>query len=357
MDFAIAMATAADSWKLVQRAEELGFKRAWFYDTQMLSADCFVAMGAAAVKTERIRLGTGVLIPTNRIAPVAANAFASLNQLAPGRIDFGVGTGFTGRRAMGLGAMKLADMEDYIRVVYGLLADEIVETSFEGKTRKIKFLNTDAGLINVQDPVGLYVSAYGPRSRALTAKLKAGWLNFIGDVDYGVNTLQAMQRSWTDAGHANGDLTATAFALGCVLGDGEPTNSERAMAQAGPRAAVILHRAADEAIAGLPNSSGIPPAAADAIQKYVELAMTTFEPADAKYLMNHRGHLMFVKPEERDFVTAELIRDTSFTATEAVLKQRIGDLRDAGYTEFTIQITPGQEAAIEDWGRIMRAFG
>ena len=110
MEFAIAMANAADAWKLVQRAEDMGFSNAWFYDTQMLSADCFVAMGAAAVKTERIRLGTGVLIPTNRIAPVTANALASLNQLAPGRIDFGVGTGFTGRRAMGLGAIKLADM-------------------------------------------------------------------------------------------------------------------------------------------------------------------------------------------------------------------------------------------------------
>lgn len=357
MDFAIAMATASDSWKLVQRAEELGFKRAWFYDTQMLSADCFVAMGAAAVKTDRIRLGTGVLIPTNRIAPVAANAFASLNHLAPCRIDFGVGTGFTGRRAMGLGAMKLADMEDYIRVVYGLLADEIVETSFEGKDRKIKFLNADAGLINVTDPVGLFVSAYGPRSRALTAKLKAGWLNFIGDVDYGVTTLQAMQQSWRDAGNAVEDLTATAFALGCVLADGEPFDSDRAMAQAGPRAAVILHRAADEAIAGLPNSSGIPPAAAEAIRKYVDLALNTFEPADAKYLMNHRGHLMFVKPQEREFVTAELIRDTSFTATEPVLIDRIAQLRDVGYTEFTIQITPGQEDAIEDWARIMKALG
>jgi hypothetical protein len=51
MDFGIAMATAADSWKLTQRAEALGFDYAWFYDTQMLSAECFVAMGAAAVKT------------------------------------------------------------------------------------------------------------------------------------------------------------------------------------------------------------------------------------------------------------------------------------------------------------------
>src|SRR5580700_2420057 len=98
MDFGIALPAAADSWKMVQRAEELGFSHAWFYDTQMLSADCFIAMGAAAVNTRRIRLGTGVLVPSNRIAPVAANALATLNQLAPGRIDFGVGTGFTARR-------------------------------------------------------------------------------------------------------------------------------------------------------------------------------------------------------------------------------------------------------------------
>ena len=148
MDFGIALATSADSWKVIQRAEELGFSNAWLYDTQMLSADCFVAMGAAAVKTNRIRLGTGVLIPSNRIAPVAANAFATLNQLAPGRIDFGVGTGFTGRRAMGLGALKLADMEEYIRIVTSMLNRETREVEVEGKKRKIRFLNPGAGLIN-----------------------------------------------------------------------------------------------------------------------------------------------------------------------------------------------------------------
>lgn len=355
MKFAIALPTASDSWKVVQRAEELGFEEAWFYDTQMLSADCFVAMGAAAVKTSRIRLGTGVLIPTNRIAPVAANAFATLNHLAPGRIDFGVGTGFTGRRAMGLGAMKLADMEDYIRVVYALLADQIVETEFEGKRRKIRFLNPDFGVIKTDPTMPLHVSAYGPRSRALTAKLGAGWLNFIGDVATGVSTLEAMKSAWSDAGNDR-PLAATAFALGCVLEDGEAYDSDRAMAQAGPRAAVVLHRAADEALAGLPNSSGIPPAAAEAIQGYVDLAHT-FEPEDARYLMNHRGHLMFVKPEERRYVTGELIRDTSFTATEKELTQRIADLRDAGYTQFTIQLVPGQEAAIDDWARIKTTLG
>ena len=36
MDFGITVATTADSWRVVQRAEELGFTYAWFYDTQML---------------------------------------------------------------------------------------------------------------------------------------------------------------------------------------------------------------------------------------------------------------------------------------------------------------------------------
>src|SRR3954464_6115146 len=143
MEFGIALPTAADAWKVVKRAEELGFSHAWFYDTQMLCADCFVAMGAAAARTSRIRLGTGVLIPSNRIAPVTANAFASLNKLAPGRIDFGVGTGFTGRRTMGLSAMKQSDMEEYIRVVMALLDEETTEFDIGGQRRKIAFLNPE----------------------------------------------------------------------------------------------------------------------------------------------------------------------------------------------------------------------
>src|SRR5690349_23406718 len=137
MDFGINLATSADSWKVVKRAEELGYARAWFYDTQLLNADMFVAMGAAAVHTSRIRLGTGVLIPSNRIAPVAASALASLNTLAPGRIDFGISTGFTARRALGLGPVSLGEMKEYARVVQGLLAGDTLEWEFEGRRRKI----------------------------------------------------------------------------------------------------------------------------------------------------------------------------------------------------------------------------
>src|SRR5215475_8286581 len=355
MDFGIALPTAADSWKVTKEAEELGFTHAWFYDTQMLSADCFVAMGAAAVNSRRIRLGTGVLVPSNRIAPVAANALATLNQLAPGRIDFGVGTGFTARRAMGFGAIKIKDMEIYIDQVYGLLRGETVELEMEGQRRKIRFLNPELPLFNTKDPIALHLSAFGPRTRALTAKLKAGWIDFVSTVENGVRELNAMRDAWTKAGHALGDLQTTAFALGCVLQDGEPADSERAMAQAGPRAAVMLHRAADEALAGLAPGVTMVAKTRPELHGYIELARG-FEPKDAPYIENHRGHLMFVKPEEKRFVSAELISATSFAASEAEIKQRIEALRSAGYTQFTIQLVPGHEHALADWARIRKAF-
>jgi len=355
MDFAIALPAAADAWRIVERAEELGFARVWFYDTQMLSADCFVAMSASAVKTRRIRLGTGVLVPSNRIAPVTANSLASLNKLAPGRIDFGVGTGFTARRAMGFSAIKLKDMETYIAQVYGLLRGETVEFEMEGERHKIRLLNPELGLYNTRDPIPLHLSAFGPRSRALTARLGAGWVDFVSNVQNGVREVEAMRQEWSKAGRALSDLTATAFALGCVLQEGEPADSERAVAQGGPRAAVMLHRAADEALAGLAPGTPLPTGARAEIEGYIAVARG-YEPADARYLSNHRGHLMVIRPEERPFLTADLIRATSFTATETEIKRRVGVLRDAGYTEFTIQLVPGQEAAIADWARLRQAF-
>jgi 5,10-methylenetetrahydromethanopterin reductase len=354
MQFAIAIPTAADSWRLVRRAEELGFSHAWFFDTQMLSADPFVAMAAAAVTTTRIKLGTGVLIPSNRIAPVAANALASLNRLAPGRIAFGISTGFTGRRTMGLGAVKLADMEEYIRIVQALWRGETVEMELEGRRRPIRLLNPELGLINIDDPIPLYIAASGPRSRRLTAKLRAGWIDNVADAERGAATLEQMRTAWQEAGHAPDDLRAVAWIGGAVLEEGEPADGPRGMALAGPRAAMLLHRAADTALAGHPAPLAMQPEFAAAAEAYVAHARS-FDPA-GYYLANHRGHLMFVRPDERPFITAEMIRRTSFIGTAADLTRRIGALAEAGFTQVVFSIPPGQEHAIEDWGRIRRAF-
>lgn len=355
MQFGIAIPTAADSWRLVRRAEELGFSHAWFFDTQMLSADPFVAMAAAAMKTTRIKLGTGVLIPSNRIAPVAANALASLNRLAPGRIVFGISTGFTGRRTMGLGAVKLADMEEYVRIIRALWRGETVAMELEGERRPIRFLNPELGLINIDDPIPMFIAASGPRARKLTAKLGAGWIDNVADVEHGAATLEQMREAWQQAGRAVDELQAVAWIGGAVLDEGEPANGPRGMALAGPRAAMLLHRAADTALAGHPAPLAMRPEFAEAVEKYVASARR-FEPARAYYLANHRGHLMFVRPDERPFITADMIRRTSFTGTERDLKQRIAALAAAGFTQMVFSIPPGQEHAVEDWGRIRRVF-
>ncbi|MBI3768352.1 MAG: LLM class flavin-dependent oxidoreductase [Deltaproteobacteria bacterium] len=193
MEFGIALAPGVDAWKVVERAERLGFSHAWFYDTQMLCADVFVAMALAAARTSRIVLGTGVVVPTNRIAPVTANALASLNALAPGRIVFGVGTGFTARNTMGLGPMPLRELREYVRVVRTLLAGETVRWDFESAPHSIRFLNPEAGLINVRDPIPLHVSAFAPMARALTAEVADGWITFLSILPRALHEIAEMQ--------------------------------------------------------------------------------------------------------------------------------------------------------------------
>src|SRR5437763_1739805 len=131
-----------------------------------------------------------------------------------------------------------------------------------------------------------------------------------------------MQQAWRHAARAPGDLYATAWACGCVLEPGEPADSPRAMAQAGPRAATLLHRAADVNQQGWDNTMKVEhEGIAEAIAGYVEMARG-FEPPDARYLFNHRGHFVFVKPEEQRFVTADWIRSDK-AAVEVVDDQQI----------------------------------
>jgi 5,10-methylenetetrahydromethanopterin reductase len=347
MDYGIALASSADSWKLVQRAEDLGFSHAWFYDTQMLCADVFVAMAAAAERTSRIRLGTGVLIPSNRIAPVAANALASLNKLAPGRIIFGVGTGFTGRLTMGLAALKLAELAEYVRVVRALLSGERVEWECEGRRRKVQFLNPEAGLINIQDPIPVHLSAMGPKARKLTAEIAQGWINFLFALPIAVADVEAMLAEWRSAGRDTATCYTTGFTLGCVLHDGESYDSPRARAQAGPLAAVMLH-----ALLERRSAAGLVPEIDALLARYREI-YETYEPADARYLTLHRGHLLFLRPEEQPLITADLIRDFTLTGTREALADRIRALRDAGYGQLAIQLVPGHEDALQDWVRVI----
>lgn len=56
--------------------------------------DPFVALTAAAMATERLRIGTGICLVTQRDPIVTAKAVASLDLLSGGRFEFGVGAGW-----------------------------------------------------------------------------------------------------------------------------------------------------------------------------------------------------------------------------------------------------------------------
>ena len=346
MEFGIALFSNVDAWKTVKRAEELGFSHAWFYDSQLLAPDVFISMALAAEHTSKIKLATGVLIPTNRIAPVCADAFATLNKLAPGRIIFGVGTGFTGRNTMGMGPMKLSAMREYIRVVYALLNGETVEWEFEGQRKKIRFLNPEFGMINITDKIPLHISAFAPKARKMTAEIADGWLTFSASIPRAAHEADELAKACREAGRDPKSLYKTAFALGCVLKEGESSASPRARAQAGPMAVVTLHGMIEQTITGI-----LPPYIDKLAAAYRE-QYATYQPADAKYLQMHKMHLLGVRPEEEKFLTEELMSAVTFTATEEVLRERLQALKRAGYDHFCVQLVPGHEDAIEDWARL-----
>ncbi len=346
MDYGILIPAVADSWKVVRRAERLGYSRAWFVDSQMFNTELFVSMTAAALNTSKIRIASGVMVSSNRIAPVAASGLASLNALAPGRIDFGISTGSTARSAMGLTRVKLADMEEYIRVVRGLLAGETLEWDFEGKRRKIRFLDPDIGAINIRDEIPLHISAYGPRARRLVARLGAGLIDVPGGVQRAAANLADARKAYVEAGRDPGALHSTVTLSGCVLKEGESADSPRVKAIAGPDAMIMLHKLGEGATGTLP--AAVPAQFTPLVERYRQI-YAGYQPPDARYLTNHRGHIMYLRPEEEALCTGELIRATTFTATRAELRERMQELQRHGVNHAAVEVPYKHPEALEDW--------
>jgi len=349
MKYGIALATAADSWKVAKRAEALGFASVWFEDSQMVAADPFVAMAAAAMQTSTIRLGTGVCIPTNRIPPTTANMLASLNQLAPGRIDWGVGTGFSARRAMGLPAISVDTLEKHVRAVRALLARETIEWDFGRQRRKIRFLNPDVPLFNTVDPVACYIAAMGPKTRTLTAALGCHWISVYMAPAQAAHEMDEMTAAYRAAGRDPATFEKLAFTFGAVVRDGETFDSARVRAQAGPVAAMVLHNLMETQYGDLGTGAVGDAALVEAYRALYE----SYTPADARYLSLHRGHALFLRPDEAPLIKAEFIQRASFTGSVAELADQVKAIRDAGYTQVSFVVLPQHPDAVDDWARVM----
>jgi Luciferase-like monooxygenase len=96
-------------------AEELGYQRAWLYDSPAVYPDVWMVLSRCAERTSRIGLGPGVLVPSLRHPMVNAAAIAELVGQAPGRVAVAIGSGFSGRLALGKRPMPWRQVADYIR--------------------------------------------------------------------------------------------------------------------------------------------------------------------------------------------------------------------------------------------------
>lgn len=138
-------------------------------------------LGAAAVQTERIVLGTGLTCPFLRYHPsVVAQATATMSQLAPDRFYLGIGTGEALNEYSSMGKWPPYEtrrkmMIESVQLIRMLLDGD--EVSFSGEyftTNKAKLYTPPKGKIPI------FVSSLVPNSAATAGKYGDGLLTVGG---------------------------------------------------------------------------------------------------------------------------------------------------------------------------------
>jgi alkanesulfonate monooxygenase SsuD/methylene tetrahydromethanopterin reductase-like flavin-dependent oxidoreductase (luciferase family) len=123
--------------RVAQSAERAGWE-AWFVWDHLgfvwdgPAADPWVTLGAVAMSTERILLGTGVTPVARRRPHVLAHQLATLDRLAPGRVVFGAGLGGGHGEFERFGEdegehARAARLDEGLEVIRALLSGERVE--------------------------------------------------------------------------------------------------------------------------------------------------------------------------------------------------------------------------------------
>jgi 5,10-methylenetetrahydromethanopterin reductase len=321
MQISCAFATSMDTPKHIEVAEQLGYERAWCYDSPALYPDVWMTLGAAAARTSRIGLATGVLIPHLRHPMVTAAAIATLAELAPGRVSVGIGSGFTGRLTMGQPPLRWKAVGEYVRTVQALLRGE--EPDWEGAP--ISMLHPQGFGAPRPLRVPFLMGVAGPKGIAVAHEL--------GDGVLVTAPIEGFER-------------CVVLAFGTVLEPGETADSERVMAAAGHGAAVAYHAMYLQYL-----QSGVVPAPIEALPGGREYARRLDKiEARRRHLELHRGHLIAPNDHDRAVLTGDVIQQLSLTASADELRARIEAMERAGATEIAYQ------PAGPDIPRELRAF-
>ena len=156
--------------RLIQDIEAAGFEGAGILDSQVISRDSFVTLGQAAAHTSRLTLFPAVTNPFTRHASVLAGAIQTVEELAPGRVKFVIGTGYTSASTIGRKAATLAEMRACIGTVKTLLAGKTAD--FDGTPGRLAFSSGRR--------IPVIVAASGPKAIEVAGEVADGALLLVG---------------------------------------------------------------------------------------------------------------------------------------------------------------------------------
>ncbi len=158
----------AEMLRHMRLADELGYDHIWMTEHHFTedgyAPSLMPLAAAAAVATQRIRIGTYVLLLPLHNAITIAEEAATVDILSDGRFDLGLGAGYAPDEFKGYGVSlseRASRMEEGLQVIKGLWTQE--EFSFEGKHYRIE--NARLMPRPVQAPhVPIWVGAIGPKA-------------------------------------------------------------------------------------------------------------------------------------------------------------------------------------------------
>lgn len=325
MEISIGITPGPEAVRHAQLAEELGFRRAWLYDSAALYEDIWINIANIITATNNLDVGTAVLVPNLRHVMTTASAIATIERMAPGRLMVGFGTGFTARMVLGKKALSWKATRTYIETLHTLLQGGVAEVDGE----KVQMIHRPSLAASRPIDVPLLLSAMGPKGLDITAELIANGtcLGLIG--------VQPLDGPW---GHQ------VLMVSGSVLDDGESAGSPRARAAIGPWYVVGYHgcwEAAPEFLSAMPGGAEW---LAD-----VEAA----RPEAERHLAVHEGHVTEVFGRDQvvlDLADEVTLAGVGWTGDAASIKAKVAHASSMGVRE--ILYTP----AGPDVEREMRAF-
>lgn len=206
------------------RAERLGYDSVWANDTLIgPRIEPLAMLAALAPVTERVTLGTAVLLPAFRRPVTAAQELASIDHLSAGRLVVTVGAGFPGRSEIEYAVSEVpwerrfGRLDDTVALWRALWAGE---RAYHGKVLSFDELPASTPSYRPGGPQ-IWLGGASPSALERTGRLYDGWLPYPPDpADYRTG-LTAVRRAATSAGRPADAVTPALFVTVLVTDDVE----------------------------------------------------------------------------------------------------------------------------------------